>query len=431
VYWPVHDLWHDPEGLEMMLTVHNIEDWLVYPGVEKMARQGYSYDFISDALLETLEFGVGGLLSGEGKVKHRVLVIPECRFMPLSTLQKIIGLAGEGALVIFQVLPEDVPGLYNLEERRERFNRVLSSLQFTETGEGIGEFSAGKGIILLCQDPGKALAYAGIPGERITGFGLKFTRRATEEGHIYYLVNHTAEPVDAWIPLQHGGRHVLILDPQDGSFGEAQTSKENGEARVRIQLQAGKALFLKTSDKNAFRSIPWPYEKQRLQPHEIEGTWKLSFSSGGPVLPGPLEMEAPLPYTDLDDPSLKAFCGLSTYEATFSFSRSEASDYLLHLGKVYESARVRLNGTDLGFFWSIPFEARVGHLLNDGENHLEIEVANLMANRIRSMDKAKIPWRIFHEINFVNIDYEPFDASAWAIEPSGLAGPVVLLPLEY
>ena len=33
--------------MEMMLTVHNIEEWLVYPGIEKMADHGTSFDFIS------------------------------------------------------------------------------------------------------------------------------------------------------------------------------------------------------------------------------------------------------------------------------------------------------------------------------------------------------------------------------------------------
>jgi hypothetical protein len=37
-----------------------------------------------------------------------------------------------------------------------------------------------------------------------------------------------------------------------------------------------------------------------------------------------------------------------------------------------------------------------------------------------------LEWRKFHEINFVNIDYEPFDASGWEPMSSGLLGPVVL-----
>jgi hypothetical protein len=38
-----------------------------------------------------------------------------------------------------------------------------------------------------------------------------------------------------------------------------------------------------------------------------------------------------------------------------------------------------------------------------------------------------VPWKRFHEINFVNRDYKPFDASAWPPLPSGLLGPARLL----
>jgi hypothetical protein len=127
---------------------------------------------------------------------------------------------------------------------------------------------------------------------------------------------------------------------------------------------------------------------------------------------------------------MQEFSGTATYRVTFNWRPTGADDILLQLGKVYESARVRLNGTDLGPLWSIPFEVSVGHLLKEGDNRLEIEVANLMANRIRAMDRGNVPWRIFHEINFVNIAYEPFDASGWEVETSGLAGPVMLVPVE-
>ena len=73
---------------------------------------------------------------------------------------------------------------------------------------------------------------------------------------------------------------------------------------------------------------------------------------------------------------------------------------------------------------------KVQPYIKEGMNRLEIEVAGLMANRIIYMDRNQIPWRIFHEINFVNIAYEPFDASGWEFERSGLAGPVRLIPVE-
>ncbi|MBM4156629.1 MAG: hypothetical protein FJ221_16625 [Lentisphaerae bacterium] len=65
-------------------------------------------------------------------------------------------------------------------------------------------------------------------------------------------------------------------------------------------------------------------------------------------------------------------------------------------------------------------------LLRPAGNKLEIEVTNLAANRIRDLDRRKVAWRIFRDINLVNIKYKPFDASNWPVFDSGLLGPVVL-----
>jgi hypothetical protein len=39
-----------------------------------------------------------------------------------------------------------------------------------------------------------------------------------------------------------------------------------------------------------------------------------------------------------------------------------------------------------------------------------------------------VVWKKFYEINFVNINYEKFDASGWPAMDSGLLGPVRLIP---
>ena len=103
---------------------------------------------------------------------------------------------------------------------------------------------------------------------------------------------------------------------------------------------------------------------------------------------------------------------------------------MLDLGVVDESAHMWINGQDAGIIWSIPFTARIGKFLKQGNNTIKIEVANLMANRIRDMDIKGIKWRNYHEINFVNINYRPFDASKWKPQPSGLLGPVTITPVN-
>ena len=45
-----------------------------------------------------------------GSADNEVLVIPACAFMPLATLEKILDMAGEGSLLVFESLPSEVPG---------------------------------------------------------------------------------------------------------------------------------------------------------------------------------------------------------------------------------------------------------------------------------------------------------------------------------
>ncbi|PHR86084.1 MAG: hypothetical protein COA80_19940, partial [Leeuwenhoekiella sp.] len=79
--------------------------------------------------------------------------------------------------------------------------------------------------------------------------------------------------------------------------------------------------------------------------------------------------------------------------------------------------------------WSVPFRLRL-HDLKPKGNTLKIAVTNLGANRIRAKERRGEEWKNFYEINMVNKDYKPFDASVWELTPSGLLGPVTLIPLN-
>jgi hypothetical protein len=54
----------------------------------------------------------------------------------------------------------------------------------------------------------------------------------------------------------------------------------------------------------------------------------------------------------------------------------------LDLGKVFNMARVRLNGHDLGVLWCAPWRVDITDAVQKSGNKLEIEVANLWPNRL-------------------------------------------------
>ena len=65
---------------------------------------------------------------------------------------------------------------------------------------------------------------------------------------------------------------------------------------------------------------------------------------------------------------------------------------------------------------------------------MEIEVSNLMANRIVDLDRRNVPWKKFYNVNFPARMHENrnehglYDASKWEPHSSGLIGPVLLYP---
>ncbi|WP_202915900.1 glycosyl hydrolase [Pontibacter pamirensis] len=432
VYWPIHDVWSKPEGMEMMIKVHDIDEWLHPTQFYKQSRQlmdaGYSLDFVSDKMLKESSVREGKIMTAAEAPTYQVLIIPQSKYMAVATLERVIQLAKEGATVIIEELPADVPGLHNLEERRQQLNQLKASLTFTDAGSGIRQMKTGNGEVLLSPNVQQALEYKNIQREALTDTGLKFTRRQVNDGKYYYLVNHTPKAIDTIIPLNIAAQTVVLMDPQSGNTGLAMASTANSKTNVRVQMKPGEALILRATSGQAPGMMAWQYLENVGSPIEVKGDWALQFTQGGPELPADQKLSQLKSWTELGDKKAEAFSGTGEYTTTFDLPAKNAEEYVLNLGKVNESARVWINGQEVGILGSIPFQARVGQYLKPGKNTLKVEVANLMANRIRDMDQKKIEWRKYHEINFVNIDYKPFDASVWKPMPSGLLGPVTITP---
>ena len=125
-----------------------------------------------------------------------------------------------------------------------------------------------------------------------------------------------------------------------------------------------------------------------------------------------------------DNGALRRFSGSAKYTLAFEKQDVPADRWLLDLGEVCHSARVRLNGRDLGVVITSPFRLDCSDAVRHGKNELEIEVANLPANRIADLDRQGVDWKKFL---FVDIRYHPFDASHWEPVKSGLIGPIKLI----
>ena len=119
----------------------------------------------------------------------------------------------------------------------------------------------------------------------------------------------------------------------------------------------------------------------------LEGVWSVQFDPkwGGPEKP--VTFEALDDWTKRAEPGIKYFSGTAVYRKTFDAPASSLDirnpDLFLDLGIVKHTAHVRLNGRDLGVIWTAPWGVKIpAGLLREHGNELEIEVANVWANRL-------------------------------------------------
>jgi hypothetical protein len=430
LYWPIAEAWQDPRGLVRPLTIHDagLVDRPIGRAARRLWDRGFTFDYVSDRHLAGARAARGGIALPGGS--YRAVVVPACDVMPLATFEALVRLADGGATILFEDhLPRDVPGLGDLDRRRAAFRTLRDGLTLLDAEGGLQEARHGAGRLLVgILEAG--LARAGVAREPLVDRdGVRFLRRRTETGHLYFIAHHGDVPIDGWVPLATAAASIVALDPMTGRVGRCAVHHgEGGQTQVDLQLQPGESILLRTSADGEGAGPSWPYQEPSGRPVPLTGTWQVTFLQGGPALPGPLQTPALKSWTELGDDEARRFAGTALYRLTFDAPAPAAGPWWLDLGTVCHSARVRLNGRDLGTRFAAPFRVAVDEL-KPTANVLEVEVTNLSANRIRDLDRRGVPWKTFHDINFVNIDYKPFDASDWPVRASGLLGPVTLTPV--
>ncbi len=435
LYFPIYDQWSQPG--RSMLQHFRAE----VPGAagrvgEELLGKGYSFDLISDRLLQNVEFTNNSLRTGD--VAYKTIVLPPCQLIPLDTFKRIVDLAQKGATIIVHgKLPTDVPGLGNLDKRKITLQQAIDQIKFTQLeGSDVQKAEVGKGMFLLGKELSQLLSYASVKREALVENNLQFERRRDGQNYIYFIVNTGDKAVDGWIPLMADAQSAAIFNPDSGEKGIGVYRKSDNGGEVYLQLEPGQSCILKTFGTKVDRPL-YRYVKAQGQHQEISGTWTVSFVDGGPELPSTIQVQELGSWTNYSGDTVKKFSGTAKYTISFNKPDGYTKAWLLDLGQVCESAVVFLNGKELGTLISEPFRILITDEMVKNENVLEIKVSNLMANRIADLDRRNVGWRKFYNTNFPARLRENrgsdglFNASKWTPKDSGLLGPVTITPMDF
>lgn len=472
LYFPIYDIWEKyRKGNYVAFDIHKMGDKIpeFEPLVYALRDAGYDLDYISDRQLQKTRTQ-GRLLQTQGGGLYKTILVPYCEVMPVETLEKLLSLAKEGAQVLFLGrLPQDVPGLNLYARRREALKQLwkttaLSSDKASVCKHGKGRLAYDKDLLPLLS------RVEDLTCESLSAVhGIDWTRRKLEDGRVYFVAMHENRDVEAWVELGIPARTVLIFDPQTGRCGKTAIRQENGKTQMYLQLKAAQSLIIRTyTDKELEAGAYAWYEKttfpakmakkwdllaadnaaDRSEGLLLHGDWTFRFtedvsmrlgdvaydaSAAFDAQEGPVyQMSQAKPWTELETEAAKDFSGTGVYTYRFVLPKKIAADeWLLDFTRLAESARIRINGQEVGAVWCVPYEITVGkYLLPGKENVLEIAVTNLPANRISDYDRRHVNWRIFKDINIVSVFYKPITFDVWNTQASGLLYDVKLIPLK-
>jgi hypothetical protein len=433
LYYPIIDRYSQP-GSALLQHFDGMEKNFEHTAFEELSKQmlekGYGFDFFSDRQLQ--QFTLAGKKIQTGGNLYQTILLPANKLIDEKSFAKLIDLAKRGATILaYKNLPDSVPGLFNLNKRQLLFQQLVDQLKFEQKG-GIRSARIGNGIVMLGDDIDQLLQAAGARKESLADKNLSMVRRKNTNGTVYFISNRTDKSFADWVTLQSPAASVAVFDPMTGKSGLAKIRKDQrgGKTEVLLFVEPGESLIVQTYS-TAKNGNLFPFMNILGEPVVLQGEWQLRFLDGGPVLPDPMKLKNLQSWTALAGDQGKHFSGTASYSLIFDRPSIDTRHCMLDLGKVHETAEVKLNGKTIATLIGPDYKVIIPSSLLKPTNHLEIIVANLMANRIIYMDQTNQPWKIFYNTNMPARRKENavdgiFTAKGWKPLPSGLLGPVTL-----
>ena len=392
--------------------------------------KGYDYDVCNEEVLLTrLSVKDGRIVLPDG-MSYRVLVLPNTTKMPAPVAQKLRELVQAGATVIGPK-PLTDPGLKNHPQCDDEVKKI---------GEELWGGKTGKGRVFQGKTEREVLLADGVlPDFEAAGANdtfIDFIHRTTTEAEFYFLANRKDRPEKVTATFRQAGRQPELWNPVNGEQRDLPNFKiENGRTSIPLEFDPNGSMFV------VFRKPTTTTAGQgsNFQSFEtvqtLEGPWTVQFdkewfypTSGltAEAAEGKIVFEKLEDWSKRPEDAVKHFSGTAVYEKVFSFQPSVFSKdkrFYLDLGNVSETAKVTLNGKDLGVVWCAPRRVEITEALKAGENELKIEVVNNWPNRL--IGDGKLPAEQRRTKTNIN-KYNPPKTGDQPLHASGLLGPVTI-----
>jgi hypothetical protein len=359
-------------------------------------KRGYAFDGCSPLLLRDAEV-VDHRIVFPGGASYRVLVLPDVETMTPELLTKIASLAKAGATVVGNA-PSKSPSLVNYPACDEKVQNLAAELwgkkQIHQARATLETFKSPSGqLITELYSPYDSTAVLlnqmGVNPDFTASGSIRYIHRSLPDREIYFISNRTNHQVEDTCLFRDGTLNAELWDAVTGEIRPLSNIKKT-ECGISIgmKLDASQSFVvvfnkLERAGSKEFTALKDFPDKQPLM--TLEGAWTVAFDTvwGGPEK---VVFDSLADWTTRQEEGIRHYSGIARYSKTFDMPVSggslKKSGLYLNLGIVKNMARVILNGKDLGVIWTSPWQVDISGAVKKEGNRLEIEVANLWANRL-------------------------------------------------
>ncbi len=395
---PTADVWSRPGGLDRELFSET--PWYLHELWEAFEQTGYSADYISPTILLQATTEDGKLRCGP--MKYQTLLLPEVSSLEPDVASAVARYAQQGGRVVFVGrVPDRAPGLRQSDEAVRKSMALARAIALpSPERDGLHRW-----IRAHAAQFGPATMEFSASSDRLVQF--HHTRGGRE---IVFLANtDRGRELRFTATFHYAGKSPWRWDPDSGA--RAPYPVAGAPNRLDIRLGPLDSLVLVFEPGPAGKASPEPSPDER-RAVAVAGPWSLRLE---PVEGPPGERQLPELVDFAAAPGLDAFSGTAVYRTEFQWDGATAA--LLDLGRVHEISEVALNGKPLGVRWWGRHRYSTADALRRGRNTLEVKVTNLAFNYCRSLKHS------------ATCSYWVNRSGRKEPLPSGLIGPVRLLPL--
>jgi len=391
-------LYLTPEGAPMVFTPPEdaLKENAAIPD-----KKGYGFDGCSPKMLMEGARVENGIIVFPGASSYEIMVLPGFETMTPKLLKKITSLVEQGAKIIGSP-PIKSPSLSDYPDCDKQVKTMAENLWGSlQTPDELSERNYGKGMIywggeLNSVHPGSSLypsyestakLLAGLEIEedfKSANNSIRFGHRRTSDRDIYFIANRTGDIQKTSCTFRASGEPELWSGVDGSSRKLKQYSTQDGVTSIDLEFVPYESYFVVFNRNKATRKELKDeganfasYSRTKT----IEGTWDLAFDPqwGGPEN---IQFDELQDWTNHESRGIKYYSGIASYKKTINIENLEDSEYYIDLGVVNDIARVKLNGIDMGVIWCAPWRINISAALKEGNNELEIEVANRWVNRL-------------------------------------------------